>query len=211
MPRTTDSFTYSDGNLATLSSGKWENVRNVIEVVSGEITGQSDGSWNIARIATLFQTYGTDQDAEFRVVNQITFEQHGPGVFVSGDGLDLYWLRVRGSGQTVDICRVNGLTVTVLSTRSGSVTGQRLRLRGTVAGATVELRVYADGAQLTDFSGMTGGAFIDSSVDRLTSGQVGTASWGTGVFLDDFEGGDADTSRIVDVGMILQVRRLRLG
>lgn len=170
MATYSDSFTYSDGVLATVSSGKWTARNNSIDVVSNQFNDGAGTSNSYSEVATTEVDFANDHEAEITVHALGTADYVGPAVRVSASGC--YAVRCDGANAAGRvIVRMDGTTPTNIGTvRVIPVNGDTVKLRA--VGSTIT--VYVNGSlvdTVTDATFTTGQPGIyyhrgNSSVSR---------------------------------------------
>lgn len=178
MASYSDSFTYSDGQLSTVSSGVWVNRNASIDVVSGqyyENSGSVSNGWS--EVNTTTADFTDDHEAQIVASTLNTFDALGPVVRSSASGC--YCISVDGTaGSTRRVCRMDGTTkVVVGSVNITPVNGDTLKLR--VVGSTIT--AYVNGSlvdTITDSTYTTGqpGIFYNRGGTGLSRGDTFSAS-----------------------------------
>ena len=155
MATYSDSFTYSDGALATVSSSKWTARNNSIDVVSNQFNDGAGTSNSYSEVATTEVDFADDHEAEITVHALGSADYVGPAVRVSASGC--YAVRcdgVNAAGRVV--VRMDGTTLTNVGTvRVIPVNGDTVKLRA--VGSTIT--VYVNGSlvdTVTDATFTTG-------------------------------------------------------
>ena len=155
MATYSDSFTYSDGALATVSSSKWTARNNSIDVVSNQFNDGAGTSNSYSEVATTEVDFADDHEAEITVHALGSADYVGPAVRVSASGC--YAVRcdgVNAAGRVV--VRMDGTTLTNVGTvRIIPVNGDTVKLRA--MGSTIT--VYVNGSlvdTVTDATFTTG-------------------------------------------------------
>jgi hypothetical protein len=136
----TDNFAYSLGNLQTVSGGIWvtPSYASAIAVVSGGVTGTSNGTDNIAYYSSW--SYGNDQCSSVvtgsqsapavrisssATNNRYTTSAGGVYKFLSGSYTQIGSFSSPTNGDTVKLCAIGTtLTIYVNGTLATTITGQ---------------------------------------------------------------------------------------
>jgi pectate lyase len=176
MATATDSFTYSDGVLNTVSSGAWVNrANNWHQVTSGQVAPRDPSGTDVMSTWET-NTFGDDQYSQAVAIARNNF----PGVvcrWTSGTGTGNWYRLSWASATTVQLAKfTNGsfgaiTTATVPSFTSGDVI--RLECEGT------NLRGYVNSTE-----------YINTTDSSFTTGKVGIFGYHHGDILDTWEGGD---------------------
>jgi len=164
-PSYTDSFTYSDGALPTVSGGLWAipSYATSVSVVSGYVQGSTDTSQNIAYYTGWS---GADQCATVTIVSVVS-GLTGPAVRINSSTDTLYWL----SANNFSIKKRVASTETSLTSDISATTGDILKL-------------CANGTTLTSYKN---GTLISTVTDSdISTGYSGFRETFTSNHLDDF-------------------------
>jgi hypothetical protein len=174
-----DTFTYANGNLATVSSGKWtmDTWFSTDLVVSGNaITGVAASGLRAA-VITSWAGSTTDQWAELKMASGSGSGSPGPAVRSNGAGT--YYFIKCSIGGTITLQRTVGNSSFALAIGTHNVAvGDVMRLE--VQGTT--LRTYVNG--VLDIT------FTDSNIASGKPGVYGTTAT---IFGDDWAAGDFST------------------
>lgn len=182
-----DTFTYSNGNLATVSSAKWTALSGFLDgvVASNEVIGS--GSSDNADVITSWSG-GNDHYSEVTFHAAGTFPSFPSGPTVRSNAVDAAYLLAVVNGS-ISVYKMPAFTVlagpTVVTTADGDV--WRIEATG---GATTTLKVYRNGVQQ--------GSNITDSSSALTTGKPGIfangatctplTAWAAGNFSTPSEG-----------------------
>lgn len=160
--RDTDPFTYGDGNLATVSSGKWTALSAFLDcvVASNEVIGAS--TTDHADVITSW-AFGNDQYSEVTFHGPVGYGSFPAGPTVRSNAVDAaYLLAVLNTNWTV--YKMPAFTVLAGPTAVTPADGDVWRIEAT-GGATTTLKVYRNGVQQ--------GSNITDSSSALTTGKPG--------------------------------------
>lgn len=171
-----DTFTYADGALATVSSGKWTHLSfgTALNVVSERVKNTA-GNEGAAVIST-WAGSTTEQWSQVTVRGSgAGADFHGPTVLSDVEGT-FYFLDVRVGGAALHIYKVVGGSFTDLKSESVVLAD----------GDTVRLE-YESGVLTGKINGVT--AITVANTD-IASGKPGIRCWAQALALDNWAAGD---------------------
>lgn len=183
-----DSFAYSNGALATVSSGAWaiQTVAGGLDVISQEV--RENTQFSVGRFTTTAPP-SSDYYSEVKlttVLSNTTDEGVGPAVRVaSGAGAGTAYIAQCNSIETRLYQIANGVFLQVGTDGVACALGDVVRLEVSGIGATVSLVVKRNGTAI-----ITAG---DSSAGRITATNsygIWCSHGGGQGQLDNFAGGD---------------------
>lgn len=188
-----DAFTYSDGNLATVSGGKWTQLSSFADVQVASNKVQSVPGVDAAAEITSWAGSATDHYSQ--VVVSGTIEFSGPTVRSNGVG-SFYLVDPRANGDLV-LYYVNAGSFNQIDvTNVGSI----------VAGDVV----YLEAQGTTLVAKVNGVTKITKTDASLATGKPGIRCYSTNPQLDSWAAGDfgAGASGIVPITMSQRRRRM---
>lgn len=198
MATYSDSFTYSDGVLDTVSSSAWTARSGSMDVISNQFREGSGVSNSYSEVSTGTANFADDHEAEVTVHALGTADFVGPAVRVSASGC--YCIRADGANSTGRrIHRMDGTTRTQIGTVNIVPTnGDTLKLRA--VGSTIT--AYVNGSQVdsvTDSTYTTGqpGIYYDrqnagvSRGDNFSAADIASGLTITSVTPSSFDSGVA--------------------
>lgn len=161
-----DNFAYSDGALATVSSGKWSDAIGAVAVLSGQI--HNGGNENAAFITS----WPGSLIAQYSEVKFVSGAYGGPTIFNNGTGS--FYIAELEQGNAVYLVKVTAGSFASLA-NGGTTT----------AGHTYRIRVETIGTIVISDNGTDIITFADST---FTTGKPGLRCWSN--YLDDWAAGD---------------------
>lgn len=170
-----DTFTYSDGVLATVSSGKWEKLSGMADmtVVSNEVHATDEDC--VARIAA-WSGHTTDHYAECKISNSQS-DNGGPVLRANGTST-YYYIRGDGTGNGVNVFKVVSGSFTSIHADAGSYAINDV-IRGEIVGTTITVK--KNGTELYS-------PFTDSAIS--SAGRPGIGGFNALGRLNDWAAGD---------------------
>jgi hypothetical protein len=197
MTAVSDGFAYSNGALASVSSGAWAAVTGLADcqVLSGEVTYGSTSTVTQSRHTTAMSTDDQYAEVDFRFEDtNTTYREASIMCRVSPGAATFYRLDINpGSSGTLTLYRCNTGTFTQVT----QVTG----VWGTLDTAVHTIRLEVEGDAIRGY--FDGNLDINTTNASIASGaHVGVGVYVTQAdrraFLDSFAGGDlGDTGVIV--------------
>lgn len=188
MAVVSDNFNRANGTLAS----PWI-IRGTLQITSNAVEGTGADSWQLGYWDVASQAIGPDQYAQVSISAPPSFSGVGACVLIqpASPPSSFYWLKIRAG--RAEVCRVDALAETVLSSDLTAKAAGTYRLEADVFSDRVELRAYYNGTLITALG--TSGVTTDTDAGRYTTGQPGIISKrDAGTFIDDFEGGDLAVS-----------------
>lgn len=175
----TDAFTYSNGNLATVSGGVWTTLTAYTDFVVASNKVRGAAGVECAVEITTWAGSLTDQYAQCVITNNGNPVFCGPAILSNGvDALYVFDARIGTPGSQQILKLTTGPTYTPL----GSAVNHTL-----AAGDTVYIERQA-GVLVTKINGVTVNTETDGS--PLVSGKPGMRAFADGSFLDTWAAGD---------------------
>jgi hypothetical protein len=192
VEKVTDDFAYSNGDLATVSSGTFLDVRLTCDVSGGKVTTSFSG------FAVVRHTGGsgwTDDQYAHIVVSATGASREGVGLRVNSDvspNEDCYLIYYEPDATEVKILKIaNSAQSFVGSAISTSFSnGDELKAYVTTDGADADFEVFKNGVSV--------GTRTDSS-SPLTGGRPGLMVSSTGASIDTFRAGILTTPGTEDL------------
>lgn len=190
----TDSFTYANGNLATVSAGKWTQMAAWTDVVVA--TNRCRGNPGVVH-GSVITTWGGDTTNQY---SQVTAATAGDELWliVKFSGTDTYYMLKAPSGGNFEVWKIVSGGFTLLDS-----------VAQTVANGDIIYFEYNAGA----LTSKKNGTIVNGPVANtdLAAGKSGIGCYNSTVRFDDWVGGDFSGGSIVPiVGKHYQHRRHRL-
>lgn len=170
-----DSFTYSNGNLATVSSAKWTKTTDYADMVvdTNAIKGVGD---DCSGIITSWSGSTTNQYSQVTVVIRIG-DDGGPAVRMNDEG-DGYHLHVGGAGNSALYKRTNNAFAQIAAAIYGVANGDIVYIE--MQGNVITCHLNADNTYIV---------YTDNDTP-IASGKPGVRGYSATTRLDSWLAGD---------------------
>lgn len=192
MPTFTDSFTYSNGALATVSGGVWANVLGTVQVASNAVT-QTGGPAGSDCIAAYNTTTGSSDNSSEADISTFTGVSTNAGDFM-GVGVACR-VNTAAGGSAYFALRTSNGDIELYSLSAGTFSGILGSSALAVGAAGDHMKIQAVGTAVTVYWG--GVSVISITNSTVTTGTMtGVYAYYQGanntpsVTLDNFQGAD---------------------